>query len=257
MSIKVSEVQQCLMALEEKNISISKAVIKARIKKNGDGFNFGKEIFFTLDFVKTLEETERRREGLADLFDSYMETLRSRSCPKLIIEKFIDQREQVLDEASKRDTPKECIPFLPVIPESYMGIYGLMSMVYYDGKRGYTKINPNIINGKELTPKQPYFLFDVEDGESMLGNSTAKARVLIKQKKRFCLTAEEIIALCLYYSVLSKHYLDCACSVEVNNFTGLSLWKSQDVPLLSYANVNVPHNYWGSPSCARRSCFLK
>ncbi len=160
----------------------------------------------------TAETVEERKNGLAKLFDSQMETLKSRGCPQAILEAFQNQRDAVLSKAAEMEIYEGHIPFVPVIPRIYMGVYGLMPMVRNGEKVGYTYLDPNEITDQVETPKNPYFIYDVEDGKDMLGKSPEKSEKIITEQKRSCLTADEGIAVCTHTNVLSEHYVDCAGS---------------------------------------------
>ena len=118
--------------------------------------------------VKTMQE---RKARFAKLFDSQMETLKSRGCPRVILEAFGNQRDAVLSKAAEMEIPKGHIPFVPVISRTHMSIHGLMLMVRNGDNVGCTYLDPNEITDKVETPKGSYFIYDVEDGKDMLGTS--------------------------------------------------------------------------------------
>jgi len=115
-----------------------------------------------------------------------METLKSRGCPQAILEAFGNQRNAVLSKTAEMEILEGHIPFVPVIPRTYMGVYGLMPMVRNGDEVGYTYLDPKEITDKVETPKGPYFIYDVEDGKEMLGDSPKKAEKLIKEQNRSC-----------------------------------------------------------------------
>ena len=195
---------------------------------------------------------EDRKRYLGQLFDSQMRTLEDRGCPKAIIEMLQKKRDEVLARATKMEIPEGNIPFLPVILRSYLGIYGLMPMVRNGDKAGFTYLDPNEIFDNESAPKEPYFIYDVEDGRATLGKSPEKAEEIIKGQSRLCHIPDEDIALAIYTNVLSDHYLWS---------TGSRYKDANDVPLvclgdgrprLSWGSADDSHVRWGSASCRSR-----
>jgi hypothetical protein len=199
------------------------------------------------------ESAEERKRGLGKLFDSQMETLKSRGCPQAILEAFQDKKSEVLGKAAEMEIGEGHIPFIPVIPRAYLGIYGLMPMVRHGDKAGYTYLDPNEITDNVKTPKGPYFIYDVEDGRDMLGKSPEKAEKLIKNQGRSCLTADEGVALCAQTSVLSEHYVDCTGSRYGRADRVLDVFLYDARPRLSWDYAGNSDDRWGSASCRSRS----
>jgi len=187
------------------------------------------------------------------LFDSQMETLKSRNCPQAIIEAFQNKKGEVLSKAAEMEVPEGNIPFVPVIPRSYMGIYGFMPMVRNSDKVGYTYLDPNEITDEVETPKNLYFIYDVKDGKDMLGKSPEKAEKLIKEQKRSCLTADEGIAVCVHSKVLSEHYVDCTGSRYEHSDCVPHVCLSGGRPKLDWSDADYSHGKWGSASCRSRA----
>jgi Family of unknown function (DUF5701) len=201
----------------------------------------------------TVETVQERKNGFAKLFDTQMETLKSRGCPQAILEAFGNQRDAVLSKAAEMEIPEGHIPFVPVVPRTYMGVYGLMAMVRNGDKVGYTYLDPNKIIDKVETPKGPYFIYDVEDGKDMLGKSPEKAEKLIKEQNRSCLTADEGIALCVHTNVLSEHYVDCTGS-RFRRAGGVpDVCLVDDGPKLRWNCADGSDVRWGSASCRSRA----
>lgn len=202
----------------------------------------------------TVESVEEKKKNFGQLFDSQLETLKGRGCPQAILETFQKQRDKIIANAKAIQTniAKGNIPFLPVVPKIYLGVYGLMPMVRNGEKVGYTYLNPNELSDVVKTPKTPYYIFDVEDGKAMLGKLPNDAEKIIKKQNRSCLTDAEVIAIGVHTDVLSNHYLDA---------TG-SRYTSGKVPNL-YLDDGKPKLYWsydddsdalrGSASCGSRA----
>jgi len=198
------------------------------------------------------EMLEERRNGLGKLFDIQIETLKFRGCPKVILEMFQEKRDGVLSKVSGMEIPEGNIPFVPVIPRSYMGIYALLPMVRNKDKMGYTYLDPNEITDKVKVPQKPYFIYDVENGNNMLGKSPEATEKLIKKQERSCLITEEGIALCTHTDVLLKHYVDCTGSRYKRNGRVPLVYLNGDEPKLSSDVFVYSDDGWGSASCRSR-----
>ncbi len=205
------------------------------------------------DVVAEAKKQANRKIELAKLFDSQIETLKSRNCPQTILKTFQDKKSEVLSKATEMKIPERNIPFIPVIPRSYLGIYGLMPMVKNGDKIGYTYLDPNKLTDNVEVPKSPYYIYDVKDGKDMFDKSPKKAEKLIKEQNRSCLTADEGIALCVHSRVLSKHYVDCTGS-RCRHLDGVPyIFLVSDEPRLDWYDADSLNEKWGSASCRSRT----
>jgi hypothetical protein len=84
-------------------------------------------------------------ENLTNLFDSQINCLRKREVAEAVLTKFQNKKEFVITRALSTGTNAKNIPFLPIIPNSYYGVYGTMMFVHHDGKIGYTGLEPHKI----------------------------------------------------------------------------------------------------------------
>ena len=226
-----------------------KKLCKARLVTKLEALFKGLEIEVIDDVVA---EAKKRVSAVKErLFDSQIETLKSRGCPKIILELLQNQRDAVLSKAAEMDS--EGIPFVPVIPRTYLSIYGLMHMVRNKNKAGYTDLNPTKIINEVETPKCPYFIYDVEDGKHMLGKSPKEAEVFIVKQKRSCLTVEETIALCIHTKILSEHYIDCTGSRYEDPSYVPHIFLANGKPKLTWSMVDNSDDVWGSASCRSRA----
>lgn len=201
-----------------------------------------------------VEILQERKDGFAKLFDSQMETLKSRGCPRTILDTFQNKRDEVLSKATEMEIPQDHIPFVPVIPRTYMGVYGLMHMVRNGEKVGVTHLVPKEITDKVKTPKGPYFIYDVEDGKDMLlGRSPKKAEKLIKKQNRSCLTVDEGIAMCVHSNVLTVHYVDCTGSRYLRARCAPNVYLYDGLPKLDWSYLGDSADRWGSASCRSRA----
>jgi len=196
---------------------------------------------------------EDRKISFGQLFDSQMLTLGDRGCPEVIIEMFHKKRDEVLSKAVAMEIPEEHTPFIPVIPRSYLGIYGLAPMIRNDGKVGFTYLNPNEITDEETPPKGPYFIYDIENGTNTLGRTSERAEQLIKEQGRLCHILDEDIALAIHTDVLLHHYLWSTGSrfKAADDVPTVCLYG--DRPELHWGDRYISHGRWGSASSRSRA----
>lgn len=194
------------------------------------------------------KESKPKKEDLEKLFDAQIQTLKDRGCPSVIIDMLREQRDQVLQKASEITIAKKHIPFLPVIPRIYLSIYSQMQMVRNGDKVGYTYLKPSEITDVVKTPQDPYYIFDVEDGEAMLGKAPKDAEKAIKQQNWRGLTEVEVIALGIHTNVLSRHYVDAVGSRYGSDRVPL-LWLHGGKPELGWYGLGHADDEWGAASC--------
>lgn len=199
-----------------------------------------------------LEEEEKeskvKKEDLEKLFDTQIQTLKDRGCPTVIIDMLREQRDDVLEKASEITFAKGHIAFLPVIPRTFLSIYTQMQMVKNGDKTGYTYLKPYEITDVVETPKDPYYIFDVEDGEAMLGKAPQDAEKAITQQNWRGLTEVEVISLGIHTDVLSRHYVDAVGSRYRSDGVP-SLWLGDDRPRLGWLSLGHAADEWGAASC--------
>ena len=139
------------------------------------------------------------------IFYEQIQTLGGVGTPPEIIEAFRIQRKKVVQRAS--EIPTKGIPFIPVIPLAYRGIFDLMAMVIYHGNRGFTSLDPTLIIDitENKMPVRPYYIYDVVCGIYDIGSKNPKKAIdIIKKRKRFPLTVAEVIALAVHTDVSTK-----------------------------------------------------
>lgn len=131
------------------------------------------------------------------LFSSQVETLKRVLCPEQIIEMLEHQRERVLKRASLLSLAEDTIPFVPVIPFSFRGVYDLLTMLNVKNRNGIGCLqNPNQIINLMDAPKSLYWLFEVDSG------SGYRSLERIKKNGHFPLNIAEVIALCTHSDLL-------------------------------------------------------
>ena len=154
----------------------------------------------------TAESKQAKRSDLEKLFDAQIATLKDRGVPEQIVEILQNQKGAVVKKASEMNIGDGNIAFLPVIPRSYRSLYNLMAMVKNGGKAGYyTYLNPTQISDVVDAPSEPYYIYDVEDGDSTRGDNPEAAEKIFEQQKRSPLTAAEVMALTTHTDVLSRY----------------------------------------------------
>lgn len=210
------------------------------------------EIDELVDAAKTRREAKQaRRNDLGRLFDGQIATLKDRGVPAPIVEMLQNQHDQVIAKAREMSFENGHVPFLPVIPRAYLSIYSQMPMVKSGDKAGYTFLKPTAITDVATTPEDPYYIYDVENGESMRGKATQDAEKLIKKQNRLGLTEVEVISLGVHTDVLSRHYVDAVGS-RLDSVGVLYLYLLDGRPELSWNPLGNGDSVWGAASCGSR-----
>lgn len=193
-------------------------------------------------------------DELSDLFDSQIATLEERGVPGQITEALKVHKNDVVEYAAHMTISEGNIPFLPVIPIGDLGYYGLMDLVRSESEEnGLVFLRPYRVIDQFKVPNHPYYIFNVEDGESTLGELPEDAEKIFKQQNRSGLTAAESIALATHTDVLSKHSLWAVGSRYDSGYTTLSLTTARRaVPLLSQSSIVYASPTRGSASCSSR-----
>jgi len=202
---------------------------------------------------------EQRKNGFGKLFDAQQEILKIRGCPEEILQMFNEKRNKVLEKASVMHFFQEHIPFIPIIPRSFMGIYGLMSMVHREevGTAG-GHLDPNETLTDVSVSENLYFIYGIENGSKTIGKAVGVANHSIETTGRLSLTTEEGLSLCIMTNVLDSHSVNCAAvSRRGDSLAVLSIFASakNKKVVLAWNNVNSERNNdqkFGTPSCAER-----
>jgi hypothetical protein len=201
----------------------------------------------------TTEAKQAKCNDLEKLFDTQIATLNDRGVPEQIVEILQNQKGAVVKKASEMAIGDGNIAFLPVIPRSYRSPYDLMAMVKNGGKAGCTYLNPTQISDVVAAPEEPYYIYDVEDGNSTRGKSSEAAEKIFKQQRRSGLTAAEVVALTTHTDVLSRHYVWAAGSrCESADGVPYVCLAGGGRPGLGWSRVDGSNDRWGSASCGSR-----
>lgn len=157
--------------------------------------------------------TARRALQYGRLFDNQMKTLKERGCPIRIISIFASQKNNVIATAALMDIGKKNIAFIPVIADPNARYEDLLELLEYKGTKARLAVNPatykniNDIGSTGIKKSGFYFIFDVEDGDSLIGKNPDEASGAISAAHRAPLTVSESIALVLHTNVLERHGL--------------------------------------------------
>jgi hypothetical protein len=220
-------------------------------------FNFNGLTLRQVD--KVLEEAREKVkkkiiERLTVLFDSQMETLQKRNCPEAIVQKLLEKKDKMLTMSAEMEGVQEHnIPFVPVIPRSYLGIYGLMSMINDDKKHHPHLIEPKDLTDSVNTPDEPYFIFNVSEGKDTTSKSPEEGEKMVKDQNRSCLTIDEGIALCVHSNVLSRYYVFCSGSRYVLSGKVPIVCLDRELPKVYWCGLGEPNSGSGTASCSERA----
>ena len=207
-----------------------------------------------------------KRNNLEKLFDNQIVTLKDRGTPEQIVNIFKLYYNVVTPKALQiweTKYPNETLESLaargitlalPVIPRSFRSPYDLMAMIQNNGKAGYAYLKPTEISDVVDAPQEPYYIYDVEDGESTRGKSPQNAEKIFKDQARSPLTVAEITALATHTDVLLKYNVWATGSRfgSADGVPSISLDNSGQ-PRLGWVYVSDSHSLWGSASCGSRT----
>jgi hypothetical protein len=216
--------------------------------------------------IITREEEEKiieKRKNIYDvLFDDQIKTLENKGCPLEIVKMFKYQKDKVIETAIQTDISESDIAFLPVIPKSYIGAYGLMPMIQNGEEFGYTCLDPNKLVDIVETPKVPYYIFGVDDCRSVFGESPKDAEKIITKQNRLCLIDAEIIAIGIHTDIpkllANDRYIYATAtrykeSVEWEKVVDIHLRLGK--PRLDCNYLDHSYKASGAASCAARFTF--
>ena len=194
---------------------------------------------------------QAKQSDLEQLFDTQIATLKDRGVPAQIVEMLQNHCGQVIAKANEMTFKNGRVPFLPVIPRTFLSIYSQMPMVRSGSKTGYTYLKPTSITDVTVTPEDPYYIYDVDGGEALRGKTPHDAKKLIKNQERLGLTEVEVIALGVHTDVLSRHYVDAVGSrYDSDGVPILYLYVGR--PRLSWDYLDDGDDHWGAASCGSR-----
>lgn len=199
------------------------------------------------------------REKLFDWQMARIEDLIEYPTSSVIVKSLRSQKESVLAEVAKMEIHRNNIPFLPVIPREHIDLDALMLMIC--GKEGNILFNDwnGIINMVE-TPKEPYFIFNVENGRAMVRKSPEEAELLIKEQKRLSLTAEEVISVGIFTNDITHNMFALGSHKDwyaESDYAVIQLNLAEREPTLTSVFRDWPFKKCGAASCSLRKKFEK
>jgi hypothetical protein len=197
------------------------------------------------------EKGQKASEGhLENLFRGQIRRLERKGVPEFIVKRFADSKKEVIAKAAEMFFPEKHIPFLPVIPKTYLTIYSQLPFVKYGDESGYTLVNPNNVTDAAGAFESPYYIFDVEDGSAMLGKTSIDSEIIIKEQGREALMDVELISLAAHSDVLLDHGIIALCSRFGSGAVDMNLIYCQ--PILGWVSLSAADPRWGAPSCGSR-----
>ena len=200
-----------------------------------------------------------RKKNLEKIFHKQIATLKERETPINIIELLSGKKDEVLEVAVKMHTGRDNIPFLPVIPQSYRGLYDVMEMLRYGERKHGTSIIAPRLRDLRKVPRDLYYIYDVEGSDATCGQKIQDAVKTLRKQSRLPLTIFETLALCVHTNALYKHSLCAAGSRYVHHIGG----HNKSIPYV-YCNIDrawgvglvanfTSYPHLGTPSCGRRA----
>jgi hypothetical protein len=200
------------------------------------------------------------RKDMRKLFLAQLRTLRSFKIPPAVILRLKPVYETVVEKASQMKIDTGRIPFLPVIPRTYefFSPYGDLPITMHCGDKvgGSLNLSPELINDSVVSPYEPYYIFDIQDGSATLGMSPTEALRNWPADRR-PLTDGEIIALATHTDVLSRFNI-CAYSSSYDDGKDIDLRVDENgYPALYSNNRDLDWNRWAIPMCSNEVVWGK
>lgn len=204
-------------------------------------------------YVGTAVQTAKGADSISRpllewLFEEQMETLRNRGCPSWILGALWAKREQVIKKTLVQNTVQGRIPFVPVIPRSNRGLSDPISLIRTEGAAGIAD-NCYLDLKNRTAAEEPYFIFDVDEGDGNLGQDPVEVEKTLIKSSRRGLTADEVIALELHSGVVKRHQLAAVDSRTGQKLPILYLLNGVQARLRCSAFETIPQDL-GTPSCS-------
>jgi hypothetical protein len=147
------------------------------------------------------------------------------------------------------------LPLLPVLDGMMIDISHQMELVQSrDGKRGKSRLEPDELRYLVHKPVGCYWVIDVGISESESADDTIlKGISEINQERKFCLTAEELISLCLVTESSDKAEIFAAGATYGSDALIPKMAQEYDGrPVLTYESLSKKSGRFLLPFCARR-----
>ncbi len=207
-----------------------------------------------MDKSQSIGAVRGSQTKLEACFDNQLKTLERRGVGITVLSKLQEQRSAVIDEAIRiigglpDETDDGNFPFIPIIPLTYFGYYGLVTLAMHDAEE-YIQFDVSEISDVVKTPEEPYYVLNVEDGTMTRGLTVEKGTKFVIDRERFPLTTVEALSLSLVTDVLTRHDIAATCSRRKKDFT-----KTAMVPLISQDHLDWILGFIGKPDCGTPSC---
>jgi hypothetical protein len=164
--------------------------------------------------------------------------------------------------AEKIATYEMAAPFRKAIPNrpflwipsglSALGLGYLMNLVTIKGVRGINFLILQRCSNTVAIPAEPYFMFDIEDGDNYLDvkPSLSEARIFAEGRSPYTIV-EGIIHAAIFPEIFDSHNVNlCGSRYKTDDTPELLL--SDSGPRLQSSFMDSPHPRWGTPSCRGR-----
>jgi hypothetical protein len=173
------------------------------------------------------------RERVLDNITLQLTALKERDVPRRIIDCFKDVKDDIIRHVCETRMTENAIPCILVIPESYLGLDGLLNLLRHGRAKGRTHLEPrHILNASRNTPQNPYFLINVTTNLNFLGTNpfTVQRAVNRDNNQRSMLTFAETCALELHTSLTDTYDISMIGSryKEKNNTALLQLHRDKN-----------------------------
>ena len=200
---------------------------------------------------ETKKETEQTRgEDCAKELDAQYEKLKALGCPDQVLDILREQRDEVLKKAGGMTVGEGNIPFLPIIPYTCLSPYSLMSMVRIGDKAGRNYLKSTDIKNVVEVPENPYYIFDIDTGRGTLGKKREEVFSICSEQGRRCLTADEVMNLCIHSNALSSHnVLAGGSSYSLNGIPNVTFMRG-DCAALGWVPADFSGGKWAFATCA-------
>jgi len=213
--------------------------------------------------------------SLNDLFDQQVETLRKNGLPDYVISEFRYLRKDTVETASRMRFQEGSLPFVPVVPRSYFGIYGLAR--FMRGDAAIEKIGIETKMFKDLDDSgnnHLYYIFDIASSDETLHLAPQQGREIIKKQGRFGLSLAEAYGYATHSNIISKqgiYAIESLCGVDISLYEEgkqadesalycvpcicRNYFPDHKIEIISQAIFESTHGR-GTPSCGKKSFII-
>lgn len=197
-----------------------------------------------------------KRKDLELIFDSQIQKLDDAGMPGAILARLRTQKSAVVEKALAMRFDTKRLPFVPVIPFSYLGPHGQMLFMKTGENPGFTCINPNMLEDATKTPFfNPYFIFDVGCNMEANPKDSNKSFYMknVINNPRSPLTAAEVIAFAMQTSVLKITAIGiCGSRYDKTQMPILYFCTCDDRVELSFDDFDSNLRNYGVATCDSR-----